>query len=96
MRELAIRFALGATRRAVLWMIMSEVMRYVFLGIFLGWALAGGASRAVESFLFEVRGFDSIACALSIGFMTITALLAAYLPARRAGRIEPTTVLRSE
>jgi predicted permease len=96
MRELAIRFALGATRRGVLRMIMSDVMRYVLLGIFSGWALAGGASRAVESFLFEVRGFDSITCAISVGFMTMTALVAAYLPARRARRIEPMTVLRNE
>jgi predicted permease len=96
MRELAIRFALGATRRGVLWMIMSEAMRYVFLGILLGWALAGGASRAVQSFLFEVRGFDPVTCAWSIGLMTITALVAAYVPARRARRIEPMAVLRSE
>jgi predicted permease len=96
MRELAIRFALGATRRGVLWLIISESMRYVGLGILLGWALAGGASRAVESFLFEVRGFDPITCACSIGLMTITALVAAYVPARRARRIEPMTVLRSE
>jgi predicted permease len=96
MRELAIRFALGATRRGVLWMIMSEAMSYVFLGILLGWALAGGASRAVESFLFEVRGFDPVTCAWSIGLMTITALVAAYVPARRARRIEPMALLRSE
>ena len=96
MRELAIRFALGATRRGVLWLIISESMRYVILGILLGWALAGGASRAVESFLFEVRGFDTVTCAWSIGLMTITALLAAYVPARRARRIEPMSVLRSE
>jgi predicted permease len=95
-RELAIRFALGATRRSVLWLIISESMRYVLLGILLGWALAGGASRAVESFLFEVRGFDPITSAWSIALMTITALVAAYVPARRARRIEPMAVLRSE
>jgi predicted permease len=96
MRELAIRFALGSTRRGVLWMIMNDAMLFVFVGILLGCALAAGASRAVESFLFEVRGFDPVTCAWSIGLMTITALLATYLPARRAGRIDPMTVLRSE
>jgi putative ABC transport system permease protein len=96
MRELAIRLALGATRRGVLTMIMGEAMRYVFLGILLGWALAGEASRAVESFLFEVRGFDPVTALWSIGLMTVTALVAAYLPARRARRIEPMAVLRSE
>jgi predicted permease len=95
-RELAIRFALGATHRGVLWMILSESMRYVLVGILLGWALAGGSSRAIESFLFEVRGFDPATCVWSIALMTITALLAAYVPARRAMRIEPMAVLRSE
>ena len=96
MRELAIRFALGATRRGVLWMIISESMRYVFLGVLLGWALAIGASRAVESFLFEVRGFDPITYGGLMAFLMITALVAAFVPACRARRIEPMAVLRSE
>jgi len=96
MRELAIRFALGATRHSVLWMIISETMRFVFLGVLLGWALAVGASRAVESFLFEVHGFDPITYGWVIAFMTITALIAAYLPARRARGIDPMAVLRCE
>jgi predicted permease len=96
MRELAIRFALGATRRGVLWMILSESMRYVLLGVLLGGALAIGASHAVESFLFEVRGFDPIIYGWFVLFMIITALVASYVPARRARSIEPMTVLRYE
>ena len=96
MRELAIRFALGATRHSVLWMIIGDLMRYVLLGVLLGLALAAGASRAVESFLFEVRGFDPITCGAVTVLMGITALIAAYLPARRARRIEPMAVLRHE
>jgi ABC-type antimicrobial peptide transport system permease subunit len=94
--ELAIRFALGATRHNVLWMIIRETMQYVFLGVLLGWVLAAGASRAVESFLFEVRGFDPITYGWLIAFMIITALVAAYVPARRARRIDPMAVLRCE
>ena len=96
MRELAIRFALGATRHSVLWMIVRETMQYAFLGVLLGWALAAGASRTVESFLFEVRGFDPITYGWLMAFMIITALLAAYLPARRARRIDAMAVLRCE
>lgn len=96
MRELAIRFALGATRQGVLWMIISESMRYVLFGMLLGWVLATGASRAVESFLFEVRGFDPVTSACMVAFMMITALVAAYVPALRARRIEPMAVLRCE
>jgi ABC-type antimicrobial peptide transport system permease subunit len=96
MRELAIRFALGATRRGVLWMIISESMRYVILGVLLGWALGIGASRAVESFLFDVRGFDPLTYVGSMALMTMMGLIAAYVPARRARSIEPMAVLRSE
>jgi predicted permease len=95
-RELAIRFALGATRHSVLWMIVRETMQYVLLGVLLGWALAAGASRAVESFLFEVRAIDPTTYGCLMAFMIITALLATYLPARRARRIDPMAVLRSE
>jgi ABC-type antimicrobial peptide transport system permease subunit len=77
-------------------MILSESMRYVILGVLLGGALAIGASRAVASFLFEVRGFDPIIYGWFIVFMLLTALLASYVPARRAKSIEPMAVLRCE
>jgi predicted permease len=96
MRELAIRFALGATRHSVLWMIIGDTMRYVFLGVLLGWALAAAASRAVESFLFEVRDFDPITYGWLMAFMIVTALIAAYLPAWRARGIDPMAVLKVE
>lgn len=95
-RDLALRFALGATRHNVLWMIILETMRYVSWGVLLGVALAAGASRAVESFLFEVSGFDPMTYGWLIAFMTITSLVAAYIPARRAKRIDPMVVLRCE
>jgi ABC-type antimicrobial peptide transport system permease subunit len=95
-RELALRFALGATRHNVLWMIILETMRYVSWGVLFGGALAAGASRAVESFLFKVSGFDPITYGWLTAFMTITSLVAAYIPARRARRIDPMVVLRCE
>lgn len=95
-RDLALRFALGATRHNVLWMIIFETMRYVSWGVLLGVALAAGASRSVESFLFEVSGFDPMTYGWLIAFMTITSLVAAYIPARRAKRIDPMVVLRCE
>jgi predicted permease len=95
-RELAIRFALGATPQRVLWMILRESMLYVLAGIVLGSAAALATSRSVQSFLFEVRGFDPVTYAVLILFMTITALAAALIPGYRANRIEPMTVLRCE
>ena len=96
MRELAIRIALGARPGGVLWMIVSESLRYVGAGVVMGGALALAASRTVESFLFEVRGFDLMTYAAVTGVMIITALAATYMPARRAKRIEPMRVLRYE
>ncbi len=96
MRELAIRFALGAKPRGVLWMIVGEALRYVAAGVVLGTAVAIGASRTVESFLFEVRGLDPATYGAVIATMLLTAMGAAYLPARRAKRIEPMTVLGYE
>ena len=52
--------------------------------------------RAVESFLFEVRGFDPVTYGWLMAFMIITALLATYIPARLAKRIDPMAVLRCE
>ena len=95
-RELAIRLALGATPQRVLWMILRESMLYVLAGVLLGSAAALAASRAVQSFLFEVRGFDPVTYAILILFMTITAMAAALMPGYRVNRIEPMTVLRCE
>jgi ABC-type antimicrobial peptide transport system permease subunit len=95
-RELAIRFALGASRHSVLWMIVRETMQYVLLGVVLGWVLAACASRAIESFLFEVRAIDPTTYGWLMAFMIITALAATYLPARRAKGIDPMAVLRCE
>jgi ABC-type antimicrobial peptide transport system permease subunit len=96
MRELAIRLALGARPGAALWMILGESLRFVLAGVVIGSALALAASRTVESFLFEVRGFDPMTYALAATAMILTAMGAAYLPARRAKRIDPMAVLRCE
>jgi ABC-type antimicrobial peptide transport system permease subunit len=96
MRELAIRFALGAKPRGLSWMIVAESLRYVLAGVVMGGALAIIASRTIESFLFEVRGFDPATYGMLILVMILTATGAAYVPARRARRIDPMVVLRCE
>jgi predicted permease len=96
LRELAIRIALGARHRELFRMIVGESLRYVLLGAVLGVALAIGASHAVESFLFEVRGFDPVTYGVLTFVLILTAMVAAYIPARRARRIDPMLVLRCE
>jgi ABC-type antimicrobial peptide transport system permease subunit len=96
LRELAIRIALGARHRELFRMIVGESLRYVLLGAVLGVALAIGASHAVESFLFEVRGFDPVTYGVLTFVLILTAMVAAYIPARRARRIDPMLVVRCE
>jgi predicted permease len=96
LRELAIRFALGANQRDLSWMIVSESLRYVLAGVILGVTLAVVASRTIESFLFEIRGFDPATYAALIAGLFLTAMGAAYIPARRARSIDPMLVLRCE
>jgi predicted permease len=96
MRELAIRLALGAGPGTVLRMIVGESARYVAAGVVFGIALALVASRTVESFLFEVRGFDPITYVVVIATMLVAAMAASYVPARRVNRIDPIAVLRCD
>jgi predicted permease len=95
-REIAIRMALGAQRQGLLWMIVRESLRLVLAGAVVGALLAAVASRALESFLFETRGFDPPTyLALTTGLLVV-ATLAAYVPARRVVKVDPIVALRHE
>jgi putative ABC transport system permease protein len=95
-REIGIRMALGANRQSVLRLIVRQGAALAALGIALGVASAGLASGLLTSLLFGVSPLDPLtfagACAL---FMTIT-LLASYVPARRAARVDPVNALRHD
>jgi predicted permease len=94
--ELGVRMALGADRRALLWMVLREALGLVAIGVAAGLALALAAGRLVESALFGMRPFDPVAIAVATVSMTAVALAAGYLPARRATRIDPLAALRHE
>ncbi len=95
-REIGIRMALGADRRAVSALVLSEGMSLVAVGLVLG--LGGGLylSRWVRSLLFEVSPRDAATFVLVPLVLAAVALLACYLPARRALRVDPLVALRSE
>jgi hypothetical protein len=95
-RELGIRIALGATSRQVLWMVLQDGMRLTLVGLALGLLLALGAGKLLSSSLYEVSGTDPISLALAGLVLAMAALLACYVPARRAARIEPIAALRYE
>lgn len=95
-RELGIRMALGARRGTVIWMVLRDVCVLTVLGLLISVPLARGASRFVESFLFQMQPNDASTMAAAMATLAAAALLAGYGPARRASRIDPTTALRHE
>jgi ABC-type antimicrobial peptide transport system permease subunit len=88
--------ALGAQRGAVLWMVLREVLTLTAAGLAIAVPAALAASKLVESFLFGVAPNDPPALAAAIGILLIAILLAGFLPARNASRIDPLTAVRHE
>lgn len=95
-RELGVRLALGATRGDVLKLILGRGMQLAGVGVVLGLAASFALGRVLEGFLFKVSIFNPVSlistCALLIG----TVLVATYLPARRAAKLDPMRTLREE
>ncbi len=95
-REIGIRLALGAGRRDVIGMVLSAGSRLVAGGLALGFAGAVAATRVLSSIVFRVRPLDPVSLfAVSI-LLAAVALLACWLPARRAAAVDPMTALRDE
>jgi ABC-type antimicrobial peptide transport system permease subunit len=98
--EIGVRMALGATRGSVLADVLSKGMVLAIAGVAAGaisaWLLASAATRYVGNLLFEVTPRDPAAFAAAAAVFATAALLAAYVPARRATRVNPLVALRSE
>ena len=95
-REIGVRLALGATQREVLGLVVRQGMTLTLLGLGLGIACALGATRLMRALLYQTEPFDLVTFASVPGILGIVALLACYLPARRAAMVEPVTALRAE
>jgi macrolide transport system ATP-binding/permease protein len=94
--EIGIRMALGAQRGAVVWMVLRRVLLLAAVGLAISVPVALGASRLVQSFLFGTEPNDPATLALAGVVLLSAAILAGYVPARRASRIDPLVALRHE
>jgi putative ABC transport system permease protein len=95
-REMGIRMALGAARRDVLGLVVGDGLRLAGIGIVIGLALAGALTRIVRRFLYGVTPTDAFTFVAVAGLLTAVAMLASWIPARRATRVDPVVALRAE
>jgi predicted permease len=95
-REIGLRMALGAARTNVVWLVMREVTILVVAGVGLGLPLAVGFSRLVRSQLFGVSPGDPLTLLVASATLASVALLAGYVPAAAASRVDPMVALRHE
>jgi putative ABC transport system permease protein len=95
-REIGVRMALGARANDVMRMVVKEAMTLVAIGMAIGWGLAAALSRLVASFLFSVGAMDALTFAAIPILLAVVALLASYLPARRAMKVDPMVALRCD
>lgn len=95
-REIGIRVALGARRSDVLGLVLKEALRLTALGVGLGLIGAFAATRVLRSLLFEVKPTDPATFIFLSLLLTLVALLASYIPARRATKVDPLVALRYE
>jgi len=95
-QEIGVRMALGASRRAVLQLILSNGARLAAAGILCGMIGAFAVTRVVTSLLYNVSASDPFSFVITAAFLAVVATLASYVPARRATAVDPLVALRAE
>lgn len=94
--EIGIRMALGAQGRNVLWLVLREALLLVAIGLVVGVLASLAVTKTAASLLYELKPNDPLTIGLATLVLAVVALLAGYLPARRAARVDPMIALRDE
>jgi ABC-type antimicrobial peptide transport system permease subunit len=94
--EIGIRLALGAQTKALLWMVLRESLLLLGIGLVVGVPLTLASTRLIREQLFGLSAMDPMTFALAIGVVAAMTILAAWLPARRATKVDPMVALRCD
>jgi ABC-type antimicrobial peptide transport system permease subunit len=94
--EIGMRMALGAQRTQVIWMIMRESLLIGAAGVLVGLPLAFACARFLDSMLYQVSDFDAVSFVLAVSAIALVGSIAAFVPARRAAKVDPMVALRYE
>jgi ABC-type antimicrobial peptide transport system permease subunit len=94
--EFGIRIAIGAHPRVLLWQVLREGGRITAIGIGIGLLLALGAGQVLQGILYGVNGIEPVVLVTAPLILLASSLLASYIPALRATKVDPTVALRSE
>ena len=95
-QEMGVRLAVGADRRDVIWLVLRQVLRLTVIGLVIGLAAVVAASGAIRRSLFEVQPLDPITIGAAAALLGCVAVIAGWLPAWRASRVNPVNALRYE
>ena len=95
-RELGIRIAIGATTDRILWLVLREAAWVLGLGMTVGLGSAWLLGRVVSSLLFGIEPTDGASTSIAIAILAAAGVLAAWIPARRASKLDPLHALRYE
>ena len=94
--EMGVRLALGAQKRQLIWLVMRQAMLILSLGSAVGLTISFMATRVMSNMLYGVKAYDALSIVGASLLLTVTGLVAAYIPAQRAANVNPMQALRAE